>query len=347
MKIMLVISALRNGGAERVVELLSHQLGKNHEIQTLYFEENQNHYKISGKLTHLDIYSKKNLANKFSKFLKIRAYIKATNPDIIISFMDQTNINIIVATAFMRRKIIATEHVSYDLLSSKIWRKIRDFSYRFCDTLVVLSKRDKDYYSFVKRCEIIYNPLFGELNLVENLPQKERLILSVGRLEAVKGYDLYLNALALVDKNLLKDYKIVIAGEGSQRQYLENLAKNLGLDIEFLGHINDIKTLYKRAEILVLPSLSEAFGNVLNEAGVYKIARIATPTAGAMEILHHNKDALIAKDFSPKALSECISQLLSDPNLKENLIKNINLTKFTPQNIALEWEKLISELKGI
>ena len=51
MKIMLVISALRNGGAERVVELLSHELGKNHQIETLYFEENLNLYKISGKLT--------------------------------------------------------------------------------------------------------------------------------------------------------------------------------------------------------------------------------------------------------------------------------------------------------
>ena len=57
MKIMLVISALRNGGAERVVELLSRELSKNYEIETIYFEENQNHYKISGKLTHLDIYN--------------------------------------------------------------------------------------------------------------------------------------------------------------------------------------------------------------------------------------------------------------------------------------------------
>lgn len=353
MKIMLVISALRNGGAERVVELLSRELSKNYEIETIYFEENQNHYKISGKLTHLDIYNQKGWLSKFGKFLKIRSYIKSAKPDIIITFMDQTNINVLIATAFMGQKIIATEHVSYDLLSSQIWRKIRNFSYRFCDALVVLSKRDKDYYSFVKHCEIIYNPLFMVENLAKissnlgvNLAKKEKLILSVGRLEAVKGYELYLNALALVDKNLLKDYKIAIAGEGSQRQNLENLAKNLNLNIEFLGHIKSVETLYQRAEILVLPSLSEAFGNVLNEAAAYKVARISTPTAGAMEILSHRKDALIAKDFSPKALSECISEVLSDPNLKENLVKNINLTKFTPQNIISQWSELIGKLKG-
>ncbi len=58
------------------------------------------------------------------------------------------------------------------------------------------------------------------------------------------------------------------------------------------------------------------------------------------------KEALIAKDFSPKALSECISEVLSDPNLKENLVKNINLTKFIPQNIISQWSELIGKLKG-
>lgn len=343
MKIMLVISALRNGGAERVVELLSHELGKNHQIETLYFEENLNLYKISGKLTHLNLYKNRNWLSKFSKFFKIRAYIKSANPDLIISFMDQTNINIILSTIFTNRKIIATEHVSYDLLQSKIWRKIRDFSYKFCDALVVLSKRDKEYYNFVKRCKIIYNPLFSK---PKNIIKKEKLILSVGRLEPVKGYDLYLNSLALVDKNLLKEYKIIIAGDGTQANALKTQAKNLNLNVEFLGHVRDINKLYQRAEILVLPSLSEAFGNVLNEAGAYNIARISTPTAGALEILNNNKDSLIAKDFTPQALSLCITKMIEDSNLRENLIKNINLDKFSSQNIISEWNKLIKELKG-
>ncbi|ARR00044.1 GalNAc-alpha-(1,4)-GalNAc-alpha-(1,3)-diNAcBac-PP-undecaprenol alpha-1,4-N-acetyl-D-galactosaminyltransferase [Campylobacter porcelli] len=343
MKIMLVISALRNGGAERVVELLSCELGKNHQIETIYFEENLNLYKISGKLTHLNIYENRSYLSKFSKFLKIRAYVKKSNPDIIISFMDQTNINLIISTIFLKPKIIATEHVSYNLLKSRIWRKIRDISYRFCDALVVLSKVDKEYYNFVKNCKIIYNPLYLK---AQNSIKKEKLILSVGRLEPVKGYDLYLEALALIDKNLLNGYKIIIAGDGSERKKLELKAKNLGLDIEFLGHISKIEELYQRAEILVLPSLSEAFGNVLNEAGAYGVVRISTPTAGALEILRDNIDALIAKDFSPKALSNSIIRAIKDENLRENLVKNINLDRFSSQSIVLKWEELIKELKG-
>ncbi|MDD5785578.1 glycosyltransferase, partial [Campylobacter lanienae] len=103
---------------------------------------------------------------------------------------------------------------------------------------------------------------------------------------------------------------------------------------------------YKRAEILVLPSLSEAFGNVLNEAGAYGVVRISTPTAGALEILRDEVDALIAKDFSPQALSRVIIKAIKDENLRVNLVKNINLYRFLAENIALKWEELIKELKG-
>lgn len=343
MKIMLVISALRNGGAERVVELLSREFSKNHQVETLYFEENLNLYKISGKITHLNIYENRNFLNKFSKFFKIRAYIKRANPDIIISFMDQTNINLIISTIFLKSKIIATEHLSHDALKSQIWRKIRDFSYRFCDALVVLSNIDKEYYSFVKNCKIIYNPLYIKS---QNIIKKEKLILSVGRLEPIKGYNLYLDALALIDKNLLNVYKIIIAGDGSERKKLELMARNLGLGIKFVGHVSELDELYKRAEILVLPSLSEAFGNVLNEAGAYGVVRISTPTAGALEILRDEVDALIAKDFSPQALSRVIIKAIKDENLRVNLVKNINLDRFLAENIALKWEELIKELKG-
>lgn len=77
----------------------------------------------------------------------------------------------------------------------------------------------------------------------------------------------------------------------------------------------------KGLKILVLPSLSEAFGNVLNEAGAYNIARISTPTAGALEILNNNKDSLIAKDFTPQALSLCITKMIEDSNLREKFDK--------------------------
>ncbi|WP_205421871.1 glycosyltransferase family 4 protein, partial [Campylobacter fetus] len=55
---------------------------------------------------------------------------------------------------------------------------------------------------------------------------------------------------------------------------LKNLAINLNLKINFVGHQNDIGSLYEKAKILALPSMSEGFGNVLIEALFYECGEI-------------------------------------------------------------------------
>ena len=231
MKILFVISAIRNGGAERVLQALANGLGeRGHECEVLYFEEDQGRYEIAAKKTFLDLYSRGGLKAKFEKFARIRAFVKAAKPDVIISFMDQTNINMIIATAFLPRTLIATEHVGHDLLRSPFWRLTRDFSYRFASGLTVLNRADYGYYSFVKNREIIHNPCF--LKAPATLPKKEKIVLSVGRLEKVKGYENYFLALSLLPRELLGQWRVVVCGEGSEEAALKALASKLNLNIK-------------------------------------------------------------------------------------------------------------------
>ncbi|RAZ49061.1 glycosyltransferase [Campylobacter hyointestinalis] len=344
MKILFFISAIRNGGAERVLQALSNAfLEINHSCEIVYFEEDLHLYDFKCKKTHLNIYQNTSLLSKFSKFITIRKFIKSKKPDVIISFMDQTNINLIISTMFMKRNLIITEHVSHDLLKSRIWRFIRDFSYRFASGLSVLSKADFEYYKFVKNRAIIYNPIF-EFKNSENI-QKEDIILSVGRLEFVKGYDIYFEALSLIDKNLLKKWKICVAGSGSLEADLKKIALNLGLQIDFLGYKEDIVKLYKKAKILSLSSRSEGLGNVLIESIFYGCARISTPTNGAKELINDGFDGFISEDFSPKAYALKLEKMLKNSDLLSKFSANANLRKpqFKIENIIDQWQTFIKE----
>lgn len=346
MKILFVISNIANGGAERVIKNLSDEFDKmGHECEIMYFENNQNYYEFRAKITHLDLYSHRNFWAKFSKFGAIRKAIKKANADFIISFMDQTNINLVISTLGMKKNLILSEHTNQDMLKSKFWRFMRDFSYKINQNLVVINASEKAYYGFVKNCELIYNPIeFGEI--LDDFSQKENMILSVGRLETVKGYANYLNALSLVDSGVLSSWRVCIAGSGSLENELKNQAKNLGLKVEFLGHQNP-ENLYKKAKILALPSLSECLPNVLNECVAYGCARIATPTTGAKELIENEQNGVITS-FEPSIFALDLQKLIQDEKKREILAKNAQkrLSEFEPSFIAQKWLKYFKRIEN-
>ncbi|EAK9885410.1 glycosyltransferase, partial [Campylobacter fetus] len=174
---------------------------------------------------------------------------------------------------------------------------------------------------------------------------KESIILSVGRLETVKGYENYFKALSLIDKNILDKWDIIIAGNGSLENSLKNLAINLNLKINFVGHQKDIGSLYERAKILALPSMNEGFGNVLIEALFYECARVSTPTSGAKELIKDGFDGLISEDFSAESYAITLEKLLKNDGMCQNLVQNANLkkSKFEIENIIDKWYKFIKE----
>lgn len=345
MKILFVIAALRNGGAERVLEVIANHFSKNNYVSIAILENNENLYKFDKNINfiNLNVYEK---GGKFNKYIKLRECFKAQNPDVIISFIDWTNVACAIANFGLKYKLIATEHNSYEFLKSKPFTIIRNLAYKHVDALTVLTKSDFSYYSkFVKNCVIIHNPFFGQSS--QNL-QKENIILCVARLEKVKGYDVFFEALSNVNKDLLKDYRVLIAGDGSQRQYLEIMAKDLNLNIEFLGHKTDIKEIYQKAKIFVLASFSEGLSNVLIESAFYECIRISSKTAGGIELIEDDKTGLLFDIGDSQGLSKKLEIAICNDNLRKEIIHNTNKTleNFSYENIMQKWQKLIENVIG-
>ena len=302
MKLLFVITSLENGGAERVCASLANYFSTEHEVEILYFS-GEIFYEISPKVKLNKFTRNSRIPRLATKLLAIRKHSK--DADCILSFMDSTNILSIIATAFLGRKLIISEHSAHDFVGLK-WRVLRRIFYPFASALTVLSKSDFNYYSFVKNKAIIYNPSIFKPSFggQENGGQKEKLIIFVGRLEPVKGCDIFLRALALLK---LDDFKLLVLGDGSQKKSLQSLSAGLGLkNLEFLGAVGNIQNYYKKAKIIVSSSRFEGLGNVLIESAFFDCIRVATPTAGALELLEDGKNGFISSDFSEQALAKAI-----------------------------------------
>ena len=336
MKLLFVITSLENGGAERVCASLANYFSTEHEVEILYFS-GEIFYEISPKVKLNKFTRNSRIPRLAAKLLAIRK--RAKDADCVISFMDSTNILSIIATAFLGRKLIISEHSAHDFVGLK-WRVLRRIFYPFATALTVLSRSDFSYYSFVKNKAIIYNPSIFKPSFggQENGGQKEKLIIFVGRLEPVKGCDIFLRALALLR---LDDFKLLVLGGGSQKKSLQSLSAKLGLkNLEFLGSVSDIQNYYKKAKIIVSSSRFEGLGNVLIESAFFDCIRVATPTAGALELLEDGKNGFISSDFSAQALAKAILKAI---NADESVLENTRAEseKFSLENIAAQWWELI------
>ena len=331
MKLLFVITSLENGGAERVCASLANYFSKENEVEILYFS-GEIFYEISPKVKLNKFSRNSRIPRLAAKLLAIRKHAK--DADCVISFMDSTNILSIIATAFLGRKLIISEHSAHDFVGLK-WRVLRRIFYPFATALTVLSRSDFNYYSFVKNKAIIYNPSIFKPSFGG---QKEKLIIFVGRLEYVKGCDIFLRALALLR---LDDFKLLVLGDGSQKKSLQSLSEKLGLkNLEFLGSVSDIQNYYKKAKIIVSSSRFEGLGNALIESAFFDCIRVATPTAGALELLEDGKNGFISSDFSEQALAKAILKAL---NADESVLENTRAEseKFRLENIAAKWWELI------
>nr|WP_321320162.1 glycosyltransferase [uncultured Campylobacter sp.] len=331
MKLLFVITSLENGGAERVCASLANYFSTEHKVEILYFS-GEIFYEISPKVKLNKFTRNSRIPRLAAKLLAIRKHAK--DSDCILSFMDSTNILSIIATAFLGRKLIISEHSAHDFVGLK-WRVLRRIFYPFASALTVLSRSDFSYYSFVKNKAIIYNPSIFKPSFGG---QKEKLIIFVGRLEYVKGCDIFLRALALLR---LDDFKLLVLGGGSQKKSLQSLSEKLGLkNLEFLGSVSDIQNYYKKAKIIVSSSRFEGLGNALIESAFFECIRVATPTAGALELLEDGKNGFISSDFSEQALAKAILKAL---NADESVLENTRAEseKFRLENIAAKWWELI------
>jgi glycosyltransferase involved in cell wall biosynthesis len=137
-------------------------------------------------------------------------------------------------------------------------------------------------------------------------------VLSVGRLESVKRVDLIVSAMRKVDKPV----RLVVAGDGTQRQATERLAAEAGLDgrVQFLGTVDDERLieLYRDALAVIYPPYDEDFGYVTLEAFLARKPVVTTSDAGGPnEFVVDGVNGFVCAP-EPEAVADAINRLAAD-----------------------------------
>jgi glycogen(starch) synthase len=179
----------------------------------------------------------------------------------------------------------------------------------------------------------------------------ERLIVLVGRLVYEKGFQLALEALpGLIER--LGDVRFLVAGSGTHEQELRDQASELGLDPHgtFLGWIGDdvLHSLYRIADLCVVPSLYEPFGLVALEAMASGCPCIVADTGGLREIVP--EDERVGLRFNggdAEHLEAMVERLLTDDPLRERLVAEASehVLRFDWADVARQTAAIYDELR--
>jgi glycogen synthase len=152
----------------------------------------------------------------------------------------------------------------------------------------------------------------------------QRLVLLIGRLVYEKGFQLALDALpGVMDR--VGGVRFVVAGSGTHEQALRAQATRLGLDHHgtFLGWIGDdvLHSLYRIADLCVVPSIYEPFGLVALEAMVSGCPCIVADTGGLREIVpDDDRVGLRFNGGDAEHLAAMVERLLTDRDLRDRLV---------------------------
>jgi glycogen(starch) synthase len=180
----------------------------------------------------------------------------------------------------------------------------------------------------------------------------EQLVLLVGRLVYEKGFQLALEALPGVIERLGR-VRFLVAGSGTHEQQLRDQAWELGLMEHgtFLGWIGDdvLHSLYRIADLCVVPSIYEPFGLVALEAMASGCPCIVADTGGLREIVPGDERVgLRFNGGDAEHLATMVERLLSDGDLRERMVAEASehVLRFDWADVARQTAEVYRRLRG-
>lgn len=361
MRITLVISSLSGGGAGRVMTVMANYWAdKAWEITVLTFDDGSTppFYELDPRICYQTLDIAGDSPNQFvavrsniKRIVALRRAISDSKPACVISFMDQTNVLTLLATRTLGIPVVVSERVdpqSYRI--GRLWRWLRRHSYDKADRLVVQTALILSRFSpsIQSRGRVIPNPVLPPGTTAEkHLPKPDvRSLVSVGRLNHQKGFDILLEAFAKV-RARHPSWVLTIVGEGSMRQDLESLRDDLGLSnsVELVGKVNNPQGYLRQAELFVMASRFEGFPNALCEAMACGVPVISTdcPT-GPSEIIRNGVDGILVPNEDVAALTAAIDRLMSDASERKRLASRAPevIQRFGVAKVMDMWEDLLN-----
>jgi len=356
MKILMVISSLTTGGAERVCSFLANRWCKNHEIVLVTLKGYKyDFFSVSPDVKRYAIGIERKrwffILPTLFLIIKLRKIILEEKPNYIISFVIKTNIFTLLSLLGTEYPIIVTEH-SIIMNRTVDWKQhlFRNLLYKRSNKITVLSSSIKNemikVYPSINSEKIIVvpNPFIEPTQELHHNIARGKVIITVGRIVPLKRIDLLVKAFKLfVNEN--SDFRLTIIGDGPERNSIEKLIQEeqLSTQVTMLGFIKDIYEYLYHASLFVLTSEHEGFGLVLLEAMYASLPIVAFDVPGVRDVIESGKNGILVPFGDILTLAKTMHMLIHDEELQKKLIKEgkETLKKYSPKNIDNIWFKKV------
>lgn len=355
-KILFYINSICYGGAERVIVNLANMFSENGYkviLVTSFFEQEE--YQLSGNVKRLSLETQKS----FKSFIKrnlyrtkmIRKICKRERPEIVVSFMAEANFRAIISTRGLNIKTaISIRNDPVKEYPNWLFKLTAKLLYPMADGVIFQTTDAQKWFSkrIQSKSKIILNQVdqkFYDTNFVG----ERKNIVSVGRLEKQKNYELLIKAFNLIESKVPNE-ELLIYGNGTEKNQLSKLINDLGLNkrVKLMGTSLDIQEKIKNAKLFVLSSNYEGLPNVVMESMALGIPVISTdcPCGGPNMIINNGENGILVSVNNVKELANAMLSTLTKNELLDYLSKNEKeyAEKFKPNVIYKQWEEYLAKI---
>lgn len=330
--ISVFLPSVGGGGAERVMVILANEFAnKGHKVDLVLARAVGEYVsEVSSKVNVIDL----NAVSVGASLLPLVKYLIEKKPDAMLTALNYVNVIAIfaklIARSHVRLVISERSNLSNNIkfskgLSARLVFPLVKLTYKFADAIVAVSKGvANDLLEHVnvdnKKLFVVYNPVVDASIFKHASAQVSHkwiesknvpVILAAGRLNPAKDFFNLIKAFSYVREKI--KCKLIILGEGDQRQALEKFVIELGLkeDIDLPGFAENPFSFMKNSNLFVLSSLYEGLPNVLIQALACGVPVVSTDCpSGPAEILENGRWGRLVPTGNSEELANAMMQAL-------------------------------------
>lgn len=320
--LILVISSLSPGGAEKVMSIIANQASQSIEVTLVLLSKREKYYPINERVSVIEpnfvIEQMPRWLFTWRVFWWLRGILNGIAAKSVLSFSGKYNAFVLLASMGIKKRVFVSDRSRPGISYGKFLDILNPLVYRSSAGIIAQTSQAKRFAEQLTKhsnISIIPNPVHIP-TLTIATEQKEKIVLNVGRFIPSKHQDWLIDYYEAASSH---DWSLVLLGEG--KCWEEVLAKakisQKQQNIHLHGNVTNIDQWYQKAAIFAFTSTSEGFPNALAEAMAYGCACIAFDcTAGPVDIIDDGINGFLVAEGDHKTYKRRLTELIENEELR-------------------------------
>ena len=369
-KVCFVLPSLNGGGAERAAVQILNGLDPNQWDRSMFLFAREGPY-----LAEVDpsiVITSADTASRWERWRALRSFVARERPDLVMAYLSFFSALSAVRAAHTRATVVFNLQTPMSAFLTdadyhwrRRWRKvvfaaIMRVCFAAADLIIATSHgvaRDLTSAFGIdpEQIRVLANPvdldrvraaMAEPIDIAVLPPGDAPLIVAAGRLAEAKNYPLMIEAFATLRQQM--PARLCILGQGDLDAEVRQLIAASGLSgsVSLAGFQANPWKYIAKADVFLLTSRYEGFGNVLIEAMALAVPVVATASAGTRDIVDHGVDGLLVDSHTPEAVTAALRRVLENRDLRASLSSQAaaSAEQFSAPRVIARYDRVLKQV---